>query len=321
MVVFIPPGFLLLQVKGAGAPIGRGSEAWAGTKLDRPASDLGFHGRRPKLALATAALARGGGGGREAATPGGLTPGIRAGLWGIAGRGRGVRLAPKLGVREEGGGSCGRYLQQHGQREAQVHLVDAHLAHRLERLLHLHGGPSVRPPPRQRRARPGPAPARPPLPPPRRGPAWPSFSGPVRLGTPPAASGERGAAWGARAGRGGARAARWRRRGPGPRELASLGRDTGFPGLWASFKISFWEGGLKLRQRRLRTERKEEVGFRCGSLMRNKVKGNLLVQKPRPARRPLRGLWGAADGWETRWPVVKFVLLYKSVKYRKWNGF
>lgn len=28
--------------------MGPGSEAWAGTKLDRPASDLGFPGRRPK---------------------------------------------------------------------------------------------------------------------------------------------------------------------------------------------------------------------------------------------------------------------------------
>lgn len=42
--------------------------------------------------------------------------------------------------RPGGRGEPGTHLQQHGQQEAQVHLVEAHLAHRLERLLHLHGG-------------------------------------------------------------------------------------------------------------------------------------------------------------------------------------
>lgn len=73
----------------------------------------------------------------------------------------------------------------------------------------------------------------------RRGPAWPSPAGPVRWA--PARPSRRGARSGvrARAGRG-ARAARWRGRGPGPRELASLGRDAGFPGpLGFPLKISF----------------------------------------------------------------------------------
>lgn len=44
-------------------------------------------------------------------------------------------------LRAPGGrGEPGTHLQQHGQQEAQVHLIEAHLAHRLERLLHLHGG-------------------------------------------------------------------------------------------------------------------------------------------------------------------------------------
>lgn len=42
--------------------------------------------------------------------------------------------------RPVGLGEPGTHLQQHGQQEAQVHLVEAHLAHRLERLLHLHDG-------------------------------------------------------------------------------------------------------------------------------------------------------------------------------------
>lgn len=49
----------------------------------------------------------------------------------------GARLSRE---RPGGRGEPGTHLQQHGQQEAQVHLVEAHLAHRLERLLHLHGG-------------------------------------------------------------------------------------------------------------------------------------------------------------------------------------
>lgn len=47
---------------------------------------------------------------------------------------------PRAECAPRAAGEPGTHLQQDGQQEAQVHLVEAHLAHRLERLLHLHGG-------------------------------------------------------------------------------------------------------------------------------------------------------------------------------------
>lgn len=46
----------------------------------------------------------------------------------------------ELRWRQGHGNPYSPHLQQHSQQEAQVHLIEAHLAHRLERLLHLHGG-------------------------------------------------------------------------------------------------------------------------------------------------------------------------------------
>lgn len=63
--------------------------------------------------------------------------GVRGVAWG--------RLVAGVRGREGLSGRRGTHLQQHGQQEAQVHLVDAHLAHRLERLLHLHGELRARP--------------------------------------------------------------------------------------------------------------------------------------------------------------------------------
>lgn len=92
-------------------------------------------------------------------------------------RGRGVRLAPSWVVRKRERWELREtHLQQHCQQEAQVHLVDAHLAHRLERLLHLHGGPSVWPWP-STQLDPGSGPGPPSASP---APAWPSPAGPVR---------------------------------------------------------------------------------------------------------------------------------------------
>lgn len=76
----------------------------------------------------------------------GMYPGIPAGLWGCRDLGpfsQGPRGQERRG--EQWGRRPGTHLQQHGQQEAQVHLVDAHLPHGPERLLHLHGGPRAGP--------------------------------------------------------------------------------------------------------------------------------------------------------------------------------
>lgn len=112
----------------------------------------------------------------------------------------------------------GTHLQQHRQQEAQVHLVDAHLPYRLERLLHLHGGP---------RSAPGPAASRsPPLPalpggPCARAPRRAPHSARLRPGPGP------GRGRGRKRGRGGASARAAGAGGPAARALrASPGLDT-----------------------------------------------------------------------------------------------
>lgn len=112
-------------------PKGAGSEAWAGT--------AGQARRRPWRAAAQAGPRAGRSGTRG---PSGFA-GTRRG-----GGEDGPREAGKPGA--GGGERRGTHLQQHGQQEAQVHLVDAHLPHRLERLFHLHGWPGPAAPARPR---------------------------------------------------------------------------------------------------------------------------------------------------------------------------
>ena len=146
--------------------------------------------------------------------------------------GREVRLSP-------GGQEAGTWepyerrrthLQQHRQQEAQVHLVDAHLAHRLERLLHLHGRPRARPrPSRQREPGPDPPSRRP-----RSGAALPGRPGARAPRRPaPARPRQRRAGRGVAA-RAGRREVRLRGRGRRPGARAGLRVRGGMPGTRAA---------------------------------------------------------------------------------------